>query len=331
MANTLTIAIAPSGPKTAPATIRALLAQAAKDNISIKVRAFYRDLSKAPEEFTSNPNFEAVKGDIADATTLNFAGVDSIVTITPPTFASSDIVKEAEKLSTNVRQAIEKAGGVKKLVLLSSGAAHLDQGVVSIAELSLHAQLTNIKGEIKTNNAAERMLRDTAVSHKTFVRCSSFMENWTMFPDGLKAPEPFFYSTITPLDYRIGMVAVKDIGAALAREALTIPKGEKPLDSAPHIYELNGPEDYTPNDVKTVLDKLMGKEVEIRAVEQKDLDEFYGHIFPPDEAANWAEMSKCFLPGGYALQHPPKEEESQVVRGTVGLEEALGDSLKSIL
>lgn len=134
MAETLTIAVAPASPKTGVATIRSLFAQAAKENISIHVRAFYRNLAKAPEEFTSKSNFEALKGDIADPATLKFEGVDVVVTITPPEFESADIVKEAEKLSTNVRQAIEKAGGVKKLVLLSSVAAHLDQGVVSFLE-----------------------------------------------------------------------------------------------------------------------------------------------------------------------------------------------------
>lgn len=131
MADTLTIAIAPASTKTGAAIVRSLFAQADKNSIAINVRAFYRNLARVPEEFISKTNFKSLKGDIADPTTLAFEGVDVVVTITPPDFESGDIVKEAERLSINVREAVEKAGGVKKLVLLSSAAAHLEQGVVS--------------------------------------------------------------------------------------------------------------------------------------------------------------------------------------------------------
>lgn len=191
------------------------------------------------------------------------------------------------------------------------------------------------QGEIKTNNAAERMLKNIEGVHETFVRCSYFMENWTMFPDGLKAPEPFFYSTVTPVDYRFPMIAVKDIGEVLAREALDTPKDKKSTKSdgtmpSPDIYELHGPEDYTPLDVKASLTKAMGKDVEIRPVEQKDLDEFFGHIFPPDQCKEWVEMAKCFLPGGVALLNPPPESESRVVRGKVTLDDMIGEAVKSL-
>lgn len=335
MADTLNIAVAPASTKTGAATIRSLFAQAAKENISISIRAFYRNLAKAPEEFTSKPNFQAIKGDIADSKTLDFQGVDSVVTITPPDFESSDIVKEAERLSANVRKAFETAGCVKKLVLLSSVAAHLEHGVVSPPSPMSYPTLTRFQGEIKTNNAAERIFRTATVPHKTFVRCAYFMENWTMFPDGLKAPDPFFYSTVTPVDYRFPMIAIKDIGETLAHEALTIPKEETARNSdgttLPRIYELHGPEDYTPMDVKAVLSKAINKEVEIRPVEQKDLDEFFGHIFPPDTCAEWAEMAKCFLPGGVAVENPPQEEESQVVRGESKLQDVLEGAVEGLV
>lgn len=173
------------------------------------------------------------------------------------------------------------------------------------------------------------MLKTTNIPHKTFVRCAFFMENWTMFPDSLKGPKPSFDSTVTPLDYAVPMIAIKDIGETLAREALTIPnEGKNPV---PEIYELQGPEDYSPLDVKAAFAKALGREVEIRAVDKGDLDEYYGKIFPEDVAREWVEMVKCFLPGGVAIENLPREEESRVVRGRTTLEDAIRGAVGGIV
>ena len=156
MSDTLTIAVAPASTKTAVATIRSLFAQAAEKNIPINVRAFYRNLAKAPEEFTSRPNFTAVKGDIADKTTLDFAGADAVVTITPPEFQASDIIKAAEDVSKNVRAAVEDAQSVRKLVLLSSVAAHLDHGVVSLTGAPIRRKNRNSNAETGRDQDQQR-------------------------------------------------------------------------------------------------------------------------------------------------------------------------------
>ncbi|PWI75656.1 putative nucleoside-diphosphate-sugar epimerase [Purpureocillium lilacinum] len=295
------VTIAPASTRTAAAVIRSLLAEAPD---SVDIHALYRNLARVPKEFADKPNFHALQGDVADPTTLDFTGSDAVLAITPPTFEGGDIVKQAEILSKNVKDAIEAAGSVKRLVLLSSVGAQLREGV----------------GEIKTNNAAERVLATTNVPSITFVRCAYFMENWTMGMDTLKAPEPFFFSTITPLDWKVPMVAVADIGSTLAAELLK----EEPAPSKPHVYELHGPRRYTPLDVQAAFSKAVGKQVAVKPVEKSELHGFYSQVFPPEIVGEWVEMSTSFLEGGVMAADKVDYSNVNVVNGRTELDEALG-------
>ncbi|KAM0424165.1 hypothetical protein ACHAPT_010534 [Fusarium lateritium] len=296
------VTIAPASTRTGAAIVRSLLSS----EKSINIKALYRNVKKAPEEFTSHDNFTALEADVSDvsdASSLDFSGSDAVVAITPPVFDGRDIVAYAENVSKNVRDAVEKAGTVKRLVLLSSVGAEFSEGT----------------GELKTNHAAEQVFKETNVPEIVFVRCTYFMENWTRSLETLKAPEPFFFSTITPLDFKVPMVAVKDIGQALASELVK----ESTPPTKPHILELHGPQPYTPLDIQRVFSQILGKEVEVKAVEKEDLPAFFGKIFPPQIIDEWVEMSTCFLPGGIAEKDVTKEGEVQVVKGKTELIEAI--------
>ncbi|KAJ6440590.1 Major facilitator superfamily domain, general substrate transporter [Purpureocillium lavendulum] len=293
----------PYHPDERRAVIRCLLAQAPD---SVDIHALYRNLAKVPKDFAERPNFHALQGDISDPATLDFTGSDAVLAITPPAFDGRDIVKHAEVVSKNVKDAIEAAGSVKRLVLLSSVGAQLGEGV----------------GEIKTNNAAERVFATANVPSITFVRCAYFMENWTMGMDTLKAPEPFFFSTITPLDWKIPMVAVADIGSTLASELL---KDEAPPDR-PYVYELHGPRHYTPLDVQAAFSKAVGKQVAVKPVEKGELHGFYSQVFPPAIVDEWVEMSTSFLDGGAMAADKVDYTKVNVVRGQTELDEALREA-----
>lgn len=184
--------------------------------------------------------------------------------------------------------------------------------------------LTFPQGELKTNHTAEQVFKDTNVPEIIFVRCTYFMENWTMSLETLKAPKPFFYSTITPLDFKVAMVAVKDIGQALASDLV---KGSTP-PTKPYIFELHGPQAYTPKDVKNAFSQVLGKKVEVRAVEKQDLPAFYGKIFPPQIINEWVEMATCFLPGGIAEKDMTDSGGVDIVRGNTELIEVIQEALK---
>ena len=127
-ATKMRITIIPASNKTSTAAIRWLLPQ----NPLFEVHGLYRDLDKVLDEFNSVENFTAVQGDVADASTLNFNESDAIVMVLPPAYDGRDIIAHACLISNNVKDAIEKSGSVKRLVLLSSLGAEFAEGVVSI-------------------------------------------------------------------------------------------------------------------------------------------------------------------------------------------------------
>lgn len=123
------ISIAPASTKTGAAVIRSLLSH---DDTSLEIHAIYRSPPpKAPSAFTQDSRFHSAQGDISDSSSLDFSGSDVVLTITPPLYEADDLVKQAGVVSKNVKEAVERSGNVKRLVLLSSGGAQHSEGVVS--------------------------------------------------------------------------------------------------------------------------------------------------------------------------------------------------------
>lgn len=181
-----------------------------------------------------------------------------------------------------------------------------------------------MQGEISTNSSAEAVFADTHVPSITFIRCVYFMENWASCADTLQAPEPFFFSTITPLDWSLPMVAVRDIGSVAAREVVS---GMKTSSEAPYIYELHGPQEYSPKDVQAALSHITGKNVTVKGVESHQLLDFFKKVFVPKVAEAYDEMTRGILPGGKLIVEPDPVER-EIVRGKTSLEEALRDLVK---
>ena len=125
------VAVLPASPKTAQETIRALL-EADQLTSPVGVRAIYRDCSKAPPEFRAHAGFHAVPGDLNDATSLDLGGADTVFVITPPRYDGSDMMQWATVASDNTRLAIQRAGTVKRLVLLSGMGAEEPSGTVRL-------------------------------------------------------------------------------------------------------------------------------------------------------------------------------------------------------
>ncbi|KAK3360546.1 hypothetical protein B0T25DRAFT_535862 [Lasiosphaeria hispida] len=82
------ITVAPASTQTGQAAIRFLLA----DPSSPAVRGVYRNLTKVPDEFKLHPRFEAVQGDINDASSLHFEGSDAVLNIQPAIYEDRDTI-----------------------------------------------------------------------------------------------------------------------------------------------------------------------------------------------------------------------------------------------
>lgn len=128
---TLTITIVPASTKAGTETIRALL----RDKSNPKLQAVYRDPTKAPAEFRSNPNFTAVKGDVSTGVGLDFNGSDAMFYVPPPPYLAedADVAQFATTAANHVKEALEKTSSVKRLVLLSSMGAQHERGIVGLS------------------------------------------------------------------------------------------------------------------------------------------------------------------------------------------------------
>lgn len=127
--------ILPATPKTAQATIRALLASDA----SVSLRGVYRDLSRVPADLAAHPRFEVVQGDLADPASYaaHLKGTDGVFHVQPPVYdPERDLVGRTRKVSEGVKKAVEE-GGVRRLVVVSSMGAQYEKGTVSFGSLFL--------------------------------------------------------------------------------------------------------------------------------------------------------------------------------------------------
>lgn len=95
-----------------------------------RVVGLYRNLDKVPPEFSSHPNFTAVRGDLCNESSLDFKGSDGVLVMSPPKFDGSDLVSYTQGVASNVRAAVARAGSVARLVYVSSVGAQHEKGVV---------------------------------------------------------------------------------------------------------------------------------------------------------------------------------------------------------
>lgn len=144
--------------------------------------------------------------------------------------------------------------------------------------------------------------------------------------DTLRGPEPFFFSTVTPLEWKIPMIAVEDIGSTLAAETLK----QEPSPHKPYVFELHGPRMYNSLDVQLAFSDALGKQVGVKPVAKGELHDFYKQVFPEDMVPEWVEMAVSFLPGG-VMKPGDVEEGTSVVNAKTELGDAIKVAVKSIL
>ncbi|KAK1625700.1 hypothetical protein BDP81DRAFT_435244 [Colletotrichum phormii] len=311
----MNVFVVPASPKTGQATIQSLLDHPSQPHVT----GVYRDLGRIPARFKDHPRFRAIKGDVADVSSLKFAGADVIVSITPPQYSESKPITRAREMAANVKFAISRVGcSVKRLVYVSSIGAHLEHGT----------------GEIRTNYEAEQALIGAA-PEVVFIRCAYFMENWAAVLENANNNPPHFSSVLCPIDYAIPMVSVKDVGRTCAKEALA---AGSPMRHNPYIFNLHGPESYSTKDVHRAVEDITynynkysyrkdnDDKVELRLVENEQLEDFFAQLYQPPTAQLFVEMTRSLLPGGIVAGD--MREGHLLQRGSESLSEVIRDILK---
>ena len=122
------ITVVPASTKAGQATIEHLVAGNVRD---LAVVGIYRNLTKVPDNLKANPRFEARQGDVAAPETLDFAGSDVVITVSPPQWSAPDgPVSAVKRLAENVEKAVRGSETVKRLVYVSSMGAQYEKGTV---------------------------------------------------------------------------------------------------------------------------------------------------------------------------------------------------------
>ncbi|KAL0931239.1 NmrA family protein [Colletotrichum truncatum] len=274
---TYTITVVPASTQAGRETIRVLL----EDESQPLIRAFYRDLSKAPIDFTNHPNFTGIQGDVSTSPDLDFGGSDAVLYIPPPPYYSgeTDTAEFATAAANNVKVALDRAPSVKRLLLFSSIGAEHDHGI----------------GILKINHISDKILQVSA-PEVAIVKPGYFQESWTQPLETTKADPPVFHSPLTPIDHKIPMVSLQDISRICARKLLDL---STPLPKRTFVFELFGPRHYSTGDVQAAMEEVMGKKVNTVLFEKDQLAEYWtAYGIPNCYLEEMGEFTSAALPGG---------------------------------
>lgn len=205
----------------------------------LPVRAIARDPVKAA--IWATRGCEIARADMADAAALAdaFRGAEGVFILPPSDFDPEPGYPEAKRVIAAVRRALDDAR---------------PRRIVCLSTIGADAQQDNL--------LTQRTLMEQALSTLsipvTFLRPGWFIENaaWDV---GSARDEGVIRSFLAPLDRRIAMVAVADIGriaAALIRERWT----------GVRIVELEGPERVSPDDLAAAFATALGRPVRAEAI-----------------------------------------------------------------
>ncbi|KAI6777044.1 hypothetical protein HG530_000989 [Fusarium avenaceum] len=293
------ITVLPASTKAGRETIRTLLKSESKPSI----RAVYRDPSKAPAEFVQNSNFQAVKGDVGDGSSLDFTGSDAVFYIPPPILDGTDQAEWATRSATNVKKALKDAG-IKRLLLLSAIGSHNSSGI----------------GVLCLNHISDEILKDS-VPEVAIIRPTYFFEYFASLLDAAKEENPKLYSWIAPIDYKIPLVGLKDVAENCANSLLS------PAKPSPHYWTLFGPRPYSSTDVKDAVEEVTGKKFELVLVEEDQLLDYCKQMVPEAHAQEFKEMVTASVPGGVIVKDLVYDEN--IVKGKQELVDGLRAAYKN--
>ncbi|KAF4964379.1 hypothetical protein FSARC_7678 [Fusarium sarcochroum] len=292
------IIVLPASTKAGRETIRTLLESESKPS----VRGVYRDPSKAPAEFVKNSNFEAVKGDVGNGKSLDFTGSNAVFYIPPPIYDGTHHQEWATRTANNVKNALQNAPTVKRLLILSAIGSQNQSGI----------------GVLRLNHISDEILKDS-VPEVLIVRPSYFYEDFGHLLDAAKEDNPSIKSWITPIDFKIPMVGLKDIAECCANSLQS--EFTKP---SPHYFKLFGPRFYSSIDLKEAVEEVTGKKVELELVERDQLLDYWKGIVPEVYAQEFMDMTTAGLPGGVIAENFVYDDN------TVKGRQELVDSLRNL-
>jgi len=255
------------------------------------VRVLVRDAAKG--EPWRALGAEVAVADLADqaALTVALTGATGAYLLLPPSGWTQTGIAAERKIKTASLIGAVRAARPGHVVLLSSVGAELSEG----------------NGPIKYIHPLEQGLRDSGVP-TTFLRASSFMENWGPMLGGALAGGALYYGITDGVAF--GQVATEDIGKTAARLLLEGPRGTR-------VVELAGPADLTLQDVAQAVSAAAGKPIKGVSVPPAAMVQaLIGQGASSELAESLGEMVAGISAGAIKFHGTP-------LRGTVTLEQRL--------
>ena len=237
-------------------------------NWDLPVRAVVRN-----PDLVFNKKIEVKAADLLDLQSLknSLEGGTTAFVLTPENPASADILVETKQIIENLKEAI-RASKIQRIVGLSCIGAHLPAGT----------------GNILMSRMLECGFAELDIQ-KVFIRASYFYSNWLNFLDTARqyGGLPSFF----PADLKIEMHSPVDL-AGFTAEVI----GNDNFSGCEGIFELVGPEKYSPRDIAESLTVLLGKKVEVQVIPKHKWRESLSSAgFSPDAATNLIEMTSAVI------------------------------------
>ena len=174
----------------------------------------------------------------AGALTNAFASATGVFVMLPPIFDPSPGFPEAREAIESIRTALAAARPARVVCLSTIGG--------QVERANLLNQLHILEKVIVGLNLPV-----------TFLRPGWFMENcaWDVAPAQERGVIPSF---LQPLDRPIPMIAIADVGKAMAELLLSM--------ASQGVVEIEGPERISPNQIAATFSHLLGREVTMQVV-----------------------------------------------------------------
>ncbi|CAI4212308.1 unnamed protein product [Parascedosporium putredinis] len=171
-------------------------------------------------------------------------------------------------------------------------------------------------GVLRLNHISDEILKNS-VPQVSIVRPGYITEEWAHFLDAAKADPPVLHSWISPVDHKVPMVDLKDIGECCANTLLS--EQTKP---SPYYFKLFGPQHYSSADLKDAVEKVVGTKTELKLIERDQLSGFFAQLgIPETHVPDFVGMTTAVLPGGIMAGDFGYDEDT--VRGKVELVDGL--------
>ena len=212
------------------------------------VRAIVRDAGKG--QAWAGRGCEVAVANIEDpaALTTAFRGAEGVFVLAPPNFDPAPEFPEARAIGTSLRSALAAAHPARVVYLSTIGA--------QASQPNLLTQHTII----------ERAIGDSPIPI-TFLRPAWFIENsaWDVAPARGSGVIPSF---LQPLDKPVPMVATADIGRVAADLLQEKSSGHR-------VFELEGPQRVTPNEIAAAFSNLLARPVRMEAVARESWEALF--------------------------------------------------------